>query len=53
MGPNACTALGRRLVSVSLRTAHHSIMQWLTRLNAHTQDPRLIKLLQRLASTTV
>ena len=41
------------LVVVALEASHHRIMHMLFRLNPPMPDPRLIKLLQRLPSTTV
>ena len=53
MGPNACIALGRRLVSVIPGTFHHCIMHRLSHLSPRMQTHGLIKLLQRLASAMV
>ena len=41
------------LVVVALKASHHRIMRRLSRLNTPMPDPRLIKRLQRLPSTTV
>jgi hypothetical protein len=41
------------LVVVALEASHHCIMRRLSRLNPRVPDPRLIKFLQRLPSTTV
>ena len=41
------------LVVVALKASHHRIMRRLSCLNARMPDPRLIKPLQRLASTMV
>jgi len=52
-GPQCLHRFGEGLVSVIHGTVHRCIMRRLSRLNTHMPNPRLIKLLQRLASTMV